>query len=89
MCKLEIAENNLPEVKMWNGQRVVTFDDITSVHECERKRLTKHFERKRKHFIKDEDYFEISRKDLRDMVSPNSSLTRREQEIPYSSIGRG
>lgn len=74
MEKLQIVENQLPEIKMWNGQRVVTFDDISSVHECERKRLTKHFERKRKHFIKDEDYFELTRKELSDLVSPNSKL---------------
>lgn len=74
MEEVQIVENELPEIKMWNGQRVVTFDDISSVHECERKRLTKHFERKRKHFIKDEDYFELTRKELSDLVSPNSKL---------------
>lgn len=67
--------NTEMQVKEYNGQRVVTFDDICEVHECERKRLTKHFSRKRKHFISGEDFFELTRRELGDMVSPNSKIT--------------
>lgn len=62
------------QIREYDGQRVVTFDDICSVHKCERKRLTKHFERKRKHFLKDEDYYELTRKELNDLTSPNSKI---------------
>lgn len=62
------------QIREYNGQRVVTFDDICAVHKCERKRLTKHFERKRKHFLKDEDYYELTRKELNDLTSPNSKI---------------
>lgn len=62
------------QIREYDGQRVVTFDDICAVHKCERKRLTKHFERKRKHFLKDEDYYELTRKELNDLTSPNSKI---------------
>ena len=62
------------QIREYDGQRVVTFDDICDVHKCERKRLTKHFERKRKHFLKDEDYYELTRKELNDLTSPNSKI---------------
>lgn len=68
-------ENTEMAIKEYNGMRVVTFDDICAVHKCERKRLSRHFERKRKHFIENEDYYTITRKELNDMVSPNSKIT--------------
>lgn len=74
MSKLIVIENTEMQIREYVGQRVVIFDDICTVHNCERKRLTKHFERKRKHFIKDEDYFEITRKELSDITSPNSKI---------------
>lgn len=74
MNEVITIENTEMQIKEYNGQRVVTFDDICTVHNCERKRLTKHFERKRKHFVKDEDYFEMTRKELNDLTSPNSKI---------------
>ena len=74
MNEVITIENTEMQIKEYNGQRVVTFDDICKVHDCERKRLTKHFERKRKHFLKDEDYFEMTRKELNDLTSPNSKI---------------
>lgn len=74
MNEVITIENTEMQIKEYNGQRVVTFDDICAVHDCERKRLTKHFERKRKHFVKDEDYFEMTRKELNDLTSPNSKI---------------
>lgn len=75
MAELVKIENTEMAIKEYNGMRVVTFDDICSVHKCERKRLSRHFERKRKHFIENEDYYTITRKELNDMVSPNSKIT--------------
>ena len=74
MNEVITIENTEMQIKEYKGQRVVTFDDICTVHDCERKRLTKHFERKRKHFLKDEDYFEMTRKELNDLTSPNSKI---------------
>lgn len=74
MNEVITIENTEMQIREYDGQRVVTFDDICSVHKCERKRLTKHFERKRKHFLKDEDYYELTRKELNDLTSPNSKI---------------
>ena len=74
MNEVITIENTKMQIREYNGQRVVTFDDICAVHKCERKRLTKHFERKRKHFLKDEDYYELTRKELNDLTSPNSKI---------------
>lgn len=74
MNEVITIENTEMQIREYNGQRVVTFDDICAVHKCERKRLTKHFERKRKHFLKDEDYYELTRKELNDLTSPNSKI---------------
>lgn len=74
MAELVKIENTEMTIKEYNGMRVVTLDDICSVHKCERNRLSRHFERKRKHFIENEDYYTITRKELNDMVSPNSKI---------------
>ncbi len=74
MNEVITIENTEMQIREYDGQRVVTFDDICAVHKCERKRLTKHFERKRKHFLKDEDYYELTRKELNDLTSPNSKI---------------
>ena len=74
MNEVITIENTEMQIREYDGQRVVTFDDICAVHECERKRLTKHFERKRKHFLKDVDYYELTRKELNDLTSPNSKI---------------
>ena len=74
MTELVNVEGTELSVKEYNGKMVVSLSDICDVHKCDRKRLTKHFERKRKHFIKDVDYFEITRKELNDLVSPNSKI---------------
>lgn len=74
MNEVITIENTEMQVKEYQNQKVVTFDDIVAVHKCEKKRLTRHFERKRKHFIKGIDYYEITRKELGDMVSPNAKI---------------
>lgn len=74
MNEVITIDNTEMQIREYDGQRVVTFDDICAVHKCERKRLTKHFERKRKHFLKDEDYYELTRKELNDLTSPNSKI---------------
>lgn len=74
MNEMVTVDGTEMQIREYDGQRVVTFDDICAVHKCERKRLTKHFERKRKHFLKDEDYYELTRKELNDLTSPNSKI---------------
>lgn len=52
-----VVETTLPEIKEWNGQRVVTFKDIDMAHQRPSGTSRNAFKRNAKHFIQDKDYF--------------------------------
>ena len=56
-----IVENTMPEIKTWNGQRVVTFKDIDLVHERKPGTARRNFTSNKKHLIENEDYYLISK----------------------------
>ena len=58
--------------KVYNGQRVVTLEDIDSVHNRVDGTARKRFNDNKKHLIESEDYFMIARKDLRPIFGLNS-----------------
>lgn len=64
MNNLEVRENCLPSVKVWNGQPVVTFKDIDEVHDRTKGTARQNFSRNKKHFIENEDYYIVTRKQL-------------------------
>lgn len=64
------VENTEMQIREYNGQRVVTFKDIDTVHRRKNGTARKNFTNNKKHFIKDEDYFEISREDVGEKFSP-------------------
>jgi phage regulator Rha-like protein len=72
MNDLTMQEMTLPEVKYWNGQRVVTFKDVDEVHGRPDGTAKRNFNSNKKHFIKDIDYFETTREELRTNFAPNS-----------------
>ena len=45
------------QVKVWNGQRVVTFADIDKVHNRVNGTTHRNFKKNKKHLIENEDYF--------------------------------
>lgn len=55
--------NNSIERKIYNNKPVVTFKDIDLVHQRPDGTASRNFKNNRKHFLKNIDYFEISRKD--------------------------
>lgn len=57
--------NKTIQVKEWNGQRVVTFRDIDTVHDRPEGTARRNFNANREHFIEGEDYFEIQPNDIR------------------------
>lgn len=63
---MEIEKINSTElsVKVYQGQRVVTFKDIDTVHERPEGTAKRNFSTNKKHFIEGEDFFAISRKDV-------------------------
>ena len=56
-----IVENTMPEIKTWDGQRVVTFKDIDLVHERKPGTARRNFTSNKKHLIENEDYYLISK----------------------------
>lgn len=58
--------------KIYNGQRVVTLEDIDNVHNRVDGTARKRFNDNKKHLIENEDYFLIARKDLRPIFGLNS-----------------
>lgn len=58
--------NNVPlQVKEYNGQRVVTFKDIDSVHQRPDGTARKRFNDNRKHFIEGIDFYKITPSEFR------------------------
>lgn len=55
-----IVENTMPEIKTWNGQRVVTFKDIDAVHGKAHGIAKRNFNNNKKHFVENEDYYRIT-----------------------------
>lgn len=68
---VKINDNEI-SVKEWNGQRVVTLADVDAVHGRAAGTAKKNFQNNRKYFINGVDYFELTRKELRENFSPNS-----------------
>lgn len=56
--------NQVPSLKVWNGQRVVTFKDIDEVHNRPSGTAKTAFNRNRKRFIAGVDYFVITRSEF-------------------------
>lgn len=69
------------QIKIWNGQRVVTLLDIDMVHGRPEGTAKKNFQNNRKHFIENEDYFELTRQELREKFSPNSEPLKGNPKI--------
>ena len=57
----ELEKLEIPAIKVWDSQRVVTFNDIDKVHQRPKGTASRNFKSNRKHFIKDVDYFLITR----------------------------
>lgn len=77
---VEINGANL-QIKVWNGQRVVTFKDIDRVHDRPEGTARKRFNDNKEHLVENEDYFKIKKSD--DQMSEKRTLGI---EIPNRGI---
>lgn len=64
MNQLIKINNTDLSVKEFNGQRVVTFKDIDMLHERVEGTAKRNFSDNKKHFIKNVDYYELSKNDV-------------------------
>lgn len=68
----ELEKLEIPAIKVWDSQRVVTFNDIDRVHQRPNGTAKRSFKQNRKHFILNEDYLELTRKEFGTNFVPNS-----------------
>ena len=82
MNELMHIENRDIQVKEYNGQRVVTFKDIDTVHERPDGTARKAFWRNKEHFIEGEDYFVLETDEAQksfNIAAPNGLALITEQ----------
>lgn len=77
---VEINGSNL-QVKMWNGERVVTLSDIDKVHGRPEGTAKRNFNENKKHLILDEDYFLVTRKVLSTEIVRNGETLKGNPNI--------
>ena len=64
----DLSNIDIPKIKIWNDQRVVTFRDIDEVHQRPEGTAKKAFSRNRKRFIRGVDYFIVTRSEIQKSV---------------------
>ena len=76
------VENTEMQVREYNGQRVVTFKDIDTVHQKRPGTARRNFNRNKKYFIDGEDFFSLTKEDsnetnsyIRNITVPNKGIT--------------
>lgn len=63
--------NNDLQIKIWNGQKVVTLADVDKVHERPEGTARRNFNENKRHLIIEEDYYLITRKELSTKIVRN------------------
>ena len=81
----ELEKLEIPEIKVWDSQRVVTFNDIDKVHQRPKGTASRNFKSNRKQFIKDVDYFLITR-DIFNGRNPSIKEKLNIETIPPKGI---
>lgn len=79
---VRIGNNNL-QVKVWNGQRVITFKDIDHVHERPEGTASRNFRENREYFILNEDYFVVTGQELKELKQATNFVGSNAKEIIF------
>ena len=87
MDKIEKINNTELVVKVYQGQRVVTFKDIDTVHERPEGTAKRNFNTNKKHFIEGEDYFTICVDEIRTRKIMEISNKAREDVTFFTEQG--
>ena len=81
----ELEKLEIPAIKVWDSQRVVTFNDIDKVNQRPKGTASRNFKSHSKHFIKDVDYFLITR-DIFNGRNPSIKEKLNIETIPPKGI---
>lgn len=71
------------QVKTWNGQRVVTFKDIDTVHGRPDGTASRNFRENKKYFILNEDYFIVNGQELKDLKQATKFVGSNAKELIF------
>ena len=71
MNEMVTVEGTEMQIREYDGQRVVTFKDIDKVHQRPNGTAKRNFTRNKKHFIENEDYYSITKKEFGTKFVPN------------------
>ena len=71
MNEMVTVEGTKMQIREYDGQRVVTFKDIDKVHQRPNGTAKRNFTRNKKHFIENEDYYSITKKEFGTKFVPN------------------
>lgn len=88
MNELEKVQNiNIPVAKVWKGRRVVTFKDIDAVHQRPSGTAKRNFNKNKKHFIENEDYFKISPYEFRTAFDIDMDERQQNEIMLFTEVG--
>ncbi len=76
MNEVVTINGNDLQVKMWNGQRVITFADIDRVHERPEGTAKRNFSTNKKHLIRDVDFVVLKPSDIQRNEIRTSGINR-------------
>lgn len=74
-------ENTEMQIREYNGHRVVTFKDIDMVHGSKNGTARRNFNRNKRHFIENEDYFVLTKE-----ISNETNSYIRNVDVPNKGI---
>ena len=83
MNEVITIENTEMQIREYDGQRVVTFKDIDTVHKNKNGTARRSFNRNKKHFIEGEDYFYLKKSNETDSFQEEFS---NETDYPIRNI---
>lgn len=76
-----------PVVKIWQGKRVVTFKDIDDVHQRPNGTAKRNFNKNRKHFIQNEDFYEITPYEFRTAFQERMDVRQQNTITLFTETG--
>lgn len=75
MKEVIAIENTKMQIREYNGQRVVTFKDIDTVHGNKFGTARRNFSRNKKYFVEGEDYFSLAKENSNGTICPIRNIT--------------
>lgn len=83
----DLSNIDIPKIKVWNGQRVVTFKDIDKVHQRPEGTAKRNYNKNKKHFIENEDFYKITPDEFRTAFSQDMDARQQNDILLFTETG--